>query len=285
MFRSIERSIRRALSEYSSIGTKESILVLEAIIPQPWSLPVIRILYKISREYKNRLIYLIYPWFLSTLAKRDQEVFYDELIEIDKDLVSPLIQRCLEDYQEPVERYTCLLKLGLLIGVNEALRRRVKHVLFACPRDSCFRRTLKSILLLDRELLSEAVPRRVFSGVEVVNYLYDVSEEDLLALAVSLKDIYSYNNSLKRFYEETGFSLEQLMEEYFEIQSSLEDIVYSGRRELIYSSTEAVSRLYFERSDVKKCAICSAPIERSRDLCRYCEKLSSFLNSFQKLSR
>ncbi len=287
LFRGLERGIRRGLSDYSSMRREEQIIILDTFIPSIWLIPVIHLLHRVLREYKNYSIFLAYPWTLS-LAKETrcgEKELSNEMLEISISRIKELINICSATYQYTEDLITCLLKMNLLIGLENALERNIKHIAILCPRDKCFSISLKNILFLNKEIVSEIYPKRLSLGVEIFNPLYNISEEDLLAYTISTGIYRRFNNALESFIKNTG--LKELV--YFsstlsDIYLMINEIVYSGSREIIFSSTESLLKIY---SKFNKCILCNAPINKSDhgSICRFCRTLLPFFKSLEKFLR
>jgi len=281
----IERVIRRGISDFSSIGRGEKILVLDTFIPYLWLIPTIHILHNVLRNYGNKTIFLAYPWTLSV----SKEVsgggdLWDEVIEIPVSRVNEFVNRCASIYTRYEDNITCLLKINLLNGLENALERDIKYLAMLCPRDNCFRISLKNIFHLNNEIVSEIFPRRNSLGVEIFNSLYYVSEEDLLAYSVVSGIHRVFNKVINRFMDLTGLDKILFLDgSLSNIYSMINEIIYSGSREMIYASTDALVNIY---ARYNRCILCNSPlIESGSDrLCRFCGSLLPLFKSLQKIS-
>jgi hypothetical protein len=287
LFRGLERGIRRGLSNYSSMRREEQVIILDTFMPSIWLIPVIHLLHRVLREYKNYTIFLSYPWTLSLINEvgYDKRELSDEIIEISISRVSELISICSENYQYIEDLATCLMKMNLLISLENALERDIRYVAILCPRDRCFSLSLKNILFLNKEIVSEIYPKRLLLGVEVFNPLYDISEEDLLAYTISTGVYKRFSVALDTFIKETG--LEKLIyspNNVADIYSMINEIIYSGSREIIYSSTDALQKIYLK---FRRCALCDAPLDKSDygSICRFCRTLLPLFKSLNKILR
>lgn len=275
LYRSIERNIIRSLSRYSGLRREEKILYVDTFIPNIWDVSLLKIITKISSNYKNQIYLLTFPW---------KQHFYKDLMDsIFQIIIDPVnyIMLCSEGFNDYISFITCFTKIRYLIGVEKALDMNIKKILIPCTRNDIFLKNIFSFIYSVKEMISETYPQRAFDEIIISNPIYNLITEDLIALSLTdVKDDLVLEKSLQQFFSSIDHRIKEFLSKFLndEIIRELYTLGLSSR-EFMFSHPNLMSKYY---SRYKRCRICSAPIDNEKHLCRYCLTLHS---SFEKISK
>ncbi|MEM2203868.1 MAG: hypothetical protein QXI22_05880 [Sulfolobales archaeon] len=255
--KSLVKSVRRVLGKYAKLAPGTPIIVAEPLIAKPWLCSSYKILLKAVRSHRNRIVVIGYGGECPAHDRIDRVIWLgrEEILEACK------------HHNNQHDRATCLYRAEYLSGTMVAEKLGINTVLLMRPRDLCSLIGVVGIIAMSLSLAVESLPfRRTHTGIQVINPLYGVGSQDLIAHAFSLnlvKEDLSCNSTL---------DLEGLPG-YTDIQS-----IYMHSSEMIYSSSEAIREI-FDKIPGPKCPLCNTPTEGGG----YCYICSSLLPLLKKL--